>query len=66
MLIAVQYRDGSFDMVKSFKLDNLISSGGISLFRRATGWVAVGRDPVRRPLSSGTYYVGTERRSEMN
>ena len=63
MLIAVQYRDGTFDMVKNEMLDNLISGEVVALFRRASGWVVVDRDHVRRADSSGRYYMGVERRA---
>lgn len=63
MLIAVQYRDGTFDMVKDKTLDELISNEGVALFRRTTGWVVVDRDVVRRTEKSGRYYMGVERRS---
>lgn len=63
VLIAVQYRNGSFDMVKEAMLDKLIAEQKISLFRRESGWVVVARDPVRRRNSSGRYYMGIERRA---
>lgn len=66
MLIAVQYRDGKFDMVQNMQLDKLILEGGISLFRRASGWVVVDRDTVRHPDLSGRYFMGMERRSLTN
>ena len=66
MLIAVQYRNGSFDMVKEMVLDKLITEQKISLFRRESGWVVVARDPVRREKSSGRYYMGVERRTTVN
>ena len=64
MLIAVQYRDGKFDMVKHLMLDTLISERAISLFRRQSGWVVVDRDTVRRAAKSERFYIGAERRSE--
>lgn len=63
MLIAVQYRDGTFDMIKSNMLDELITREGIALFRRTSGWVVVDRDVVRRTERSDRYYMGVERRS---
>ena len=66
VLIAVQYRDGSFDMVKNMMLDKLISDGGISLFRRESGWVVLDRDPVRRAGVIERYYMGVERRTMTN
>ena len=66
MLIAVQYQDGKFDMVQNMMLDKLISEGGVSLFRRESGWVVVDRDSVRHPNVSGRYYMGMDRRSLTN
>ena len=66
MLIAVQYRDGTFDMVKSKMLDELINREGIALFRRASGWVVVDKDVVRRTERADRYYMGLERRSTMH
>ncbi len=63
MLIAIQYRDGKFDMVKNQMLDTLISERAISLFRRQSGWVVVDRDTVRRVAKSERFYIGEERRS---
>lgn len=50
-------------MVKNDMLDSLISSEVVALFRRASGWVVVDRDMVRRADSSGRYYMGVERRT---
>jgi hypothetical protein len=66
VLIAVQYRDGRFDMVQNMMLDRLISEGGISLFRRESGWVVVDRDSVRHSDATGRYYMGMDRRTYMN
>ncbi|HEY6007083.1 MAG TPA: hypothetical protein VIU40_02090 [Geobacteraceae bacterium] len=40
-------------------LENLIDSKKIIAFRRASGWVIVGKDPVREKHMP---YAGTERR----
>jgi hypothetical protein len=63
MLIAVQYKDGRFDMVKERLLDQLISEREISLFRRRNGWTTIERGRVRGELSSASPYKGSERRS---
>jgi len=63
VLIAVQYRNGTFDMVKSKILDELISRESVALFRRASGWVVVDRDIVRRAERSDRYYMGVDRRT---
>jgi hypothetical protein len=48
MLIHVVRSDNRYDYVKDFVLDNLIESKGIVKFKRRTGWVTVGVDPIRR------------------
>jgi hypothetical protein len=48
MLIQVNYPDNRFDYVKDNVLHNLIESRTISRFRRSSGWVTVGLDPVRQ------------------
>ncbi len=47
MLIRVIYHDYRFDFVKPFLLDRELLLGRISMFRRRSGWVFVGIDPVR-------------------
>ncbi|MBI1922336.1 MAG: hypothetical protein HYS23_14770 [Geobacter sp.] len=61
MLIRVLYADNTYDMVKDNRLDDLISARKVISFERSTGWVAVGRDPLRGV--GGTYW-GPERRSQ--
>jgi hypothetical protein len=63
MLIRVRYRDLSFDFLKPTKLDQFLSAGEISMFRRKSGWVFVGVDPVRNDEHI-TPYCGEERRGE--
>ncbi|WP_224982922.1 GSU3473 family protein [Geomonas agri] len=60
MLIQVSYDDNKFDYVKDYMLDQLIQSGAISSFKRRSGWVRVGIDPVRSQRCSP--YFGEERR----
>lgn len=59
MLILVVYDDGTHDMVESYQLDYLISTGRIVEFCRSSGWVKVGKDPIRGPEKE---YSGPERR----
>ncbi len=59
MMIRVLYKDNTSGMVRDYSLDELISSGRIVAFYRTSGWVAVGRDPVRK---SAVHFDGTERR----
>lgn len=61
MLIRVRYRDGRIDLVPSRKLDELIVMSEIDEFERATGWVTLGRDPIRSSLRGD--YLGPERRT---
>ncbi len=62
MLIRVRYKDGRIDLVPSRKLDELIMMSEIEKFERSSGWVTVGRDPIRSTLR-GTYN-GPERRQD--
>ncbi|MBN1958222.1 MAG: hypothetical protein JXQ81_12895 [Desulfuromonadales bacterium] len=60
MLIRVRFKDGRIDLIPSRKLDELIVMSEIDQFERASGWVMVGRDPIRSTLRGG--YAGPERR----
>ncbi len=60
MMVRIQYPDGKYDMVKVSQLDRLIAENRISGFCRTTGWVTIGRDPIRR--NSRSFYLGLERR----
>lgn len=51
MLIQVAYDDEKYDYVKDFMLDKLIDAGAISKFRRSSGWVRVGVDPIRKRIT---------------
>lgn len=64
MLIQVGYDDRRYDYVKDFMLDKLIEAGTIAKFRRSSGWVRVGVDPVRQRSSDN--YDGLERRRAVN
>lgn len=48
MLIYVKYTDNRYDYVKDTMLDAMIESGAVARFRRNSGWVTVGVDPVRK------------------
>lgn len=63
MLIRVRYKDGRIDLVPSRKLDELIVMSEIEQFERATGWVTLGRDPIRSSLRGD--YRGQDRRSSI-
>jgi hypothetical protein len=62
MLIQVNYTDDRYDFVKDFMLETLIASGAIAKFRRSSGWVQIGVDPVRKPRTNPGYQ-GPERRT---
>jgi hypothetical protein len=48
MMIQVINSDNRFDYVKDDILDHLIKSNTVKRFKRASGWVTVGVDPVRK------------------
>lgn len=62
MLIQVNYTDDRYDFVKDFMLETLIASGAIAKFRRSSGWVQIGVDPIRKARPSSSYQ-GVERRA---
>jgi hypothetical protein len=47
MLIKVMHEDGKIGEIESYQLDDLIHSNKIKKFKRSSGWVTVGVDPVR-------------------
>ncbi len=59
MLIQVEYKDNNRGVVNPPLLDHLLSSNKINKFRRSSGWVTVGIDPIR---GRGGAYKGPERR----
>jgi hypothetical protein len=48
MMIPVVYNSGTYDIVKAELLNRLLGSGMIMQFKRATGWVKVDSDPIRK------------------
>lgn len=48
MLIQVHYPDNHFDYVKEKLLQKLIETRKILRFRRTSGWVTIGVDPLRQ------------------
>ena len=63
MMVRILYHNNRYDMVKSTRLDDLISSKSVAKFQRSSGWVTIGVDPIRSPKSS-LPYNGPERRSD--
>jgi hypothetical protein len=62
MLIQVAYLDKRYDYLKDFQLDRLLELRQVAGFRRRSGWVQVGVDPVREVRRNYPYY-GPERRT---
>jgi len=60
MLIQVAYPDNRFDYVKDFILDSLIEKRAIARFRRSSGWVTLGMDPIRASKRDFTYKAPSE------
>ena len=60
MLIRVLKKDNKFDMIKEYLLEEHIQAGEILKFHRGSGWVTIGRDPVRG--MGRLNYIGPERR----
>lgn len=61
MMIPVVYNSGTHDIVKAEQLNRLLGSGLIEQFKRATGWVKVGIDPIRK-IRQEDYPESFERR----
>lgn len=62
MLINVMYPDHRFDMIKADRLEGFIQRGEIIKFKRSSGWVTIGADPIRGQKNQGTTHTGPERR----
>jgi len=60
MLIQVNYVNNSFDYVKGNILDILLEAGKVAKFRRSSGWVTVGVDPIRKAKRDYTYQTANE------
>jgi hypothetical protein len=62
MLIHVIRIGNRYDYVKDFILDSLIESKGIVKFKRSTGWVTIGVDPIRQSKRDSVFN-GSDRRA---
>jgi hypothetical protein len=60
--VAVRYADSSLGAVSQVTLDELIESGAITGFKRSSGWVDIGNDPIRKE-SSQWRFKGLQRRA---
>lgn len=47
MLIHVIRANNRFDYIKDFMLDSLIEAREVVKFKRSSGWVTLGTDPIR-------------------
>lgn len=63
MLVQVHWKNDHYDYVEDYLLDSLIEAGAVIRFLRFSGWVTVGRDPIRSVNPAGKYQ-GIERRSD--
>lgn len=61
MLLRLMYSDGTYDMVKASRLDQMIATGRVTKFMRKDGWLDVRKGRIRsRIVHHG--YQGPERR----
>jgi len=60
----VHFKRDNFGYVENGELDALIENQAIYAFKRASGWVQIGKDPIR---STGVKqpYKGPERRASL-
>lgn len=63
MMIPVVLKDGTSRQVFPQVLDGLLDSGKVMVFKRSSGWVLVGKDPIRSCGGSSGKYEGAERRA---
>jgi hypothetical protein len=61
MSIGVIYKNNKRGKVENYLLDDLIKDERIKAFRRTTGWVRIGRDPIRQ-MWHKDLFNGMERR----
>ncbi|HKZ18304.1 MAG TPA: hypothetical protein VJ161_12655 [Geobacteraceae bacterium] len=61
MMIGVIYKNNKRGMIDEYLLDDLIKEGKINAFRRSSGWVKIGHDPIRERWKPSKYN-GQERR----
>jgi len=60
MTIQIQYPNAKFDVVKTTMLGRMLAQNQVSKFKRRSGWVVVGVDPIRVGHKP---YDGAERRA---
>jgi len=59
-IVRVEYTDNRYDYVTEDKLDTLLESNLIVKFKRITGWVTIGVDPLRKPNRQHTFRYPNE------
>ncbi len=63
MVIPVIYSYGERAIVENLWLQLLIETNTIKAFKRCSGWVILGKDPVRKPRRIKHHtYLGLEKR----
>jgi hypothetical protein len=66
MLIQVVFSDNHFGYFENYELDRLLELHQVARFRRSSGWVVIGVDPVRSEFIEPTPYSGPERRRTLS
>ena len=64
MLIEVQLSYGERTTVLQEGLDRLLEHNLVNRFKRKSGWVTVGVDPIRSKTTSQLIYEGFDRRRQ--
>jgi hypothetical protein len=64
MAILVHFKGNNFGYVENCELDTLIEIDAIYAFKRASGWVQIGKDPIRTKDVKQPY-KGPERRASL-
>ena len=62
MLIPILRNNNQYDFVKGFILNTLIESKRIVKFKRSTGWVTLGTDPMR-DVNRKSLSISSDRRT---
>jgi hypothetical protein len=59
-IVRVEYTDKRYDYVSEDRLDTLLESNQIAKFKRISGWVTIGVDPLRKPNRQHTFRYPNE------
>lgn len=62
MFIMVELYDGNQVSVCQQGLDRLLENSLVKRFKRSSGWVTVGIDPIRSKLAHQETYLGLDKR----